>query len=152
MDDRLIEAAEAVAERLGDRTLASAESCTAGRITAAMACVERATTFLRGGLVSYQSEVKGSLLGVTTESVLCEEAARQMADGACKLLGSSVAVSTTGLAGGEPEDGVPVGTVFIATSVDGHTTSRTHHFDGDPETVCAAATRQALLDLCQALD
>ena len=56
------------------------------------------------------------------------------------------AVSTTGLAGGAAIDGVPPGTVFVGPAVDGVVSSRRHHVDGDPLTVCNAAACQALQD------
>jgi nicotinamide-nucleotide amidase len=143
--------ANRVAQLLGDRTIATAESCTAGRIAEVMACVEGAAQFLRGGLVAYQEEVKRNLLGVTADSVLTSEAAGQMAAGVTRLLGADVTVSTTGVAGGEMEDGTPPGTVYIATSVDGRVVSNVYRFDGSPEEVCEQARRQALLDLIDAM-
>jgi nicotinamide-nucleotide amidase len=98
-------------------------------------------------MVAYQRDAKEALLDVTADSVLSIEAAEQMASGACKVFNADIAISTTGLAGGEPQEGVDVGTVFIGTCVDGAVRSRVHHFDGDPEEVCEAATHQALVDL-----
>jgi nicotinamide-nucleotide amidase len=117
----------------------------------ALACVDHATGWFRGGVIAYQRDAKEQILTVTAESVYSHEAARQMASGACRVFEAEIAVSTTGLAGGEPQDGVEVGTVFIGTCVDGRLNSRQHHFDGEPEDVCTAATHQALLDLLEAL-
>lgn len=143
--------AERVADLLDGRAIATAESCTAGRIAEVLACVEKAVEFFRGGLVAYQDETKRTLLGVTTDSVLTAEAAEQMARGAARLFGVEVAVSTTGVAGDEPEDGVPPGTVFIATIVDGRVASAAHRFAGSPEDVCDHARRAALEALVTAL-
>jgi nicotinamide-nucleotide amidase len=143
--------AAAVIEHLGHRQIAAAESCTAGRIAAALAGVPDATNSLRGSLVAYQPAIKRGLLGVSTRGVLSHDTAEQMAHGAAALFDADVAVSTTGLAGGDPEEGVEPGTVFVATFVDGRCASRAHHFDGQPEAVCAAATRQALIDLLEQL-
>ena len=74
--------AKRVAQLLDGRSIATAESCTAGRVAEVLACVEKATEFLRGGLVAYQDETKRRLLGVTADSVLTAEAAAQMATGA----------------------------------------------------------------------
>jgi nicotinamide-nucleotide amidase len=142
-----IELAEHIVELLDGRTIATAESCTAGRVTQALASVPKAAEFLRGGLVAYQDEPKQWLLGVTADSVLTSVAAQQMAAGAAKLLQADVTVATTGVAGHEPEDGTPPGTVYIATSIDGRVTSATHQFDGEPSAVCDQATSQALRDL-----
>jgi nicotinamide-nucleotide amidase len=107
--------------------------------------------FLRGGVVAYQETVKRDLLGVTAESVLTAEAAEQMADGAARLLGAEVAVSTTGVAGDEAEEGTAPGTVYIGVKVDDIVTSKVYQFHGSPEDVCERARRQALLDLVVAL-
>jgi nicotinamide-nucleotide amidase len=140
-----------VAELLDGRTIATAESCTAGRVAEVLACVPKATEFLRGGVVAYQEEIKRQLLGVTAESVLTADAAEQMAAGAADLLGADVTVSTTGVAGDTEEDGTPPGTVYIGTSVGGAVGSTVHRFDGSPEEVCDQARRQALLDVVRAL-
>lgn len=144
--------AAAVASRLGGRSVAVAESCTAGRIAAVLACVEGATAWLRGGVVAYQEEVKRSLLGVAAPLVLSQQAVVEMAAGACRALGAEVAVSTSGLAGGHAADGVEPGTVFVGTCVDGVSAARVHRFDGDAQSVCDQARRRALLDLLERLD
>jgi nicotinamide-nucleotide amidase len=140
-----------VAELLKGRTIATAESCTAGRIAEVLACVEQASEFLRGGVVAYHEGVKRDVLKVTADSVLSTAAAEQMATGVAQLLDAHVAVSTTGVAGDEEEDGTPPGTVYIAVSVDGAVTSKVHQFDGSPEQVCDQARHQALLDLTDSL-
>ena len=142
---------EEIASLLAGRTVAAAESCTAGRVAAALASAEGAADFFRGGLVAYQVPVKQRLLGVSSTKVLNLRTAEEMARGAAGLLHASVAVSTTGVAGGEPIDGVPVGTVFIGTAVDGVVSSRRHWFPGEPDEVCSAAARQALCDLAAVL-
>jgi nicotinamide-nucleotide amidase len=148
----MVQVAEAVADQLGGRQVAIAESCTAGRIASTLACVDHAVDFLRGGVVAYQRGAKESLLGLTASSVLSECAAQQMARGACQLFDATVGLATTGLAGGEPEDGVAVGTVFIATCIDGHVASSEYCFNGSPQEVCEAASLQGLVDLVDALD
>jgi len=140
-----------VASLLDGRSIATAESCTAGRVAAALASVDHAVDSLRGGLVAYQEHVKRELLGVTASSVLSLECAVQMALGATHLFGADVAVATTGVAGGDVEDGVQPGTVFIATAVGDSVNARCYRFDGSPEDVCDGARRQALLDLLDAL-
>ena len=137
--------------RLQGRSVATAESCTAGRVAEVLACVEHASEFLCGGLVAYQETTKRELLGVDARSVLSTRAPEQMAVGAAALFGADVTVSTTGVAGDTDEDGSPPGTVYIATSVDGVVVSRVHRFTGSAEEVCDQARRQALLDLHTAL-
>lgn len=141
-----------IASRLAGRTVACAESCTAGRLAEEFAAVEAASDWFRGGLVAYQTTIKRALLGVEMASVLNEEAAAEMAIGVAELMDADVAVSTTGVAGDSPEEGVPPGTVFIATYVDGHVRVATHRFDGNPEAICAAARDQALEMLLRHLD
>ena len=143
MDDT--DLARDVAAALRGRTIATAESFTAGRIATALAAVEGATDFLLGGLVAYREPVKRELLGVTAPSVLSELAATEMAVGARRLLGADVTVATTGLAGPDPIDGVAPGTVFIATAVGATTGATTHRLEGTPEEICDRATRRALL-------
>lgn len=140
-----------VAELLKGRAIATAESCTAGRIAQVLACVEGASTFLRGGVVAYQEGVKRAILGVTVDSVLTATAAEEMATGVAKLLDAEVAISTTGVAGDEPEEGTPPGTVYIGIVVDGAVASRVHRISGSPEDVCDQARRRALLDLAEVL-
>jgi nicotinamide-nucleotide amidase len=146
------ELATLVAERLSGRSLATAESCTAGRIATALAEVEGAVAWLRGGLIAYQPMVKRGLLEVRATSVLSEESAAEMAVGVAWLLDADVAVAATGVVGPDPEEGVPSGTVFIGVSVDGEPTSTRSHFSGSPTDICAAATSQALRELAAALD
>jgi len=141
-----------IASRLAGRTVACAESCTAGRLAEEFAAVEAAAEWFRGGVVAYQTPIKRALLGVEVASVLNEEAAAEMAIGVAELMDADVAVATTGVAGDTPEEGVAPGTVFIATYVDGHVRVATHHFEGSPEAICASARDQALEMLLRDLD
>lgn len=143
--------ARAVVAALGGRRGATAESCTAGRVVAALAGVEGAAEFLRGGVVAYAEGVKRSLLGVRAPSVYTEDAVAEMAAAACRVLDADIAVATSGVVGGDPVDGVQAGTVFVGTSVGGRHAGSTHRFDGTPEQVCDAACRRALLDLLDAV-
>ena len=145
------ELARRVADLLDGRTIATAESCTAGRLAEVLACVEKAADFLRGGLVAYQDEIKRQLLGVTADSVLTIDAAKEMAVGALGLFDADVAVSTTGVAGDKSEDGTPPGTVYIATAVGDRVSATEHRFTGTPEEVCDQARHRALLELMSAM-
>jgi nicotinamide-nucleotide amidase len=142
-----------IADALDGRTVATAESVTAGRMAAAFAATLNASQWFRGGVVAYQTEVKRQVLGVSSRSVFCEEAAAEMARAVCDRLGADVAVATSGVAGTDPVDGVEPGTVFVGTVVDGEVRTATHRFDSDdPASVCAAATERALLDLLAHLE
>lgn len=98
-------------------TVATAESLTAGLVSARLADVPGASAVLAGGVVSYASSVKASVLGVPEDLLAARgsvdpEVARRMAEGARRVCGTDWGVSTTGVAGPEPHDGKPVGTVY----------------------------------------
>lgn len=139
--------ARSIRELLDERPLAVAESCTAGALTAALAEAGDADQWLRGGLVAYHETLKRDLLGVTADSVLTTDAARQMAHGVADLLGTDVAVATTGVLGGEPVDGTPPGTVVISTLVGPSTRTHRHHLDDTAEEGRDEAVEQALRQL-----
>ena len=131
-------------------TLGTAESLTGGMIAASVAGVSGASAVLMGGVVSYDSRVKHEVLGVEqsiidTVGVVSEPCARQMAEGARKLLKVDVAVSATGIAGptgGTPE--TPVGTVFIGASGPKGTRVDECHFEGDRQSVRKQSAEHAL--------
>ncbi len=94
-------------------TLGLAESLTGGLMAARCTAVAGASEWFRGGVVSYATEVKRSLLEVTATSAVSEDAARQMAEGARGAVGADVGLAVTGVAGPTEADGQPVGTVWI---------------------------------------
>ncbi|MFV1991117.1 MAG: nicotinamide-nucleotide amidohydrolase family protein, partial [Acidimicrobiales bacterium] len=98
------------------QTLAVAESVTGGLIAKRLTDIPGASKVFRGGLVSYATDVKYDLLNVPEGPVVSEEAAIAMAEGARQLLGSDVAVATTGIAGPDEAEGHPPGTVFVGVA------------------------------------
>lgn len=101
------------------RTVSTAESCTAGLVSAAIAALPGASTYFRGGIVAYVNELKTQLLGVSEDllakhGAVSEECVRAMVEGALKQLQTDYAVAVTGYAGpgGGPE--ASVGTIFVA--------------------------------------
>ena len=94
-------------------TLALAESVTGGLVGARLTAIAGASEVFRGGIVSYASDVKFDLLGVTPGPVVSEAAAAEMAAGARKALNADVALALTGVAGPDEQDGMPVGTLCI---------------------------------------
>ena len=89
-------------------TLSTAESCTGGRIAAAITAHSGASRYFQGGLVAYQNEVKEQLLGVPSEmidryGVVSRQVAEQMVRGACTLFHTDYALASTGYA--EPWQG-----------------------------------------------
>lgn len=98
-------------------TLAVAESVTGGLVTGRLTNIPGASRVLRGGVVSYASEVKFDVLGVGRGPVVSESAAIEMARGVRERLGASVGLSLTGVAGPDEQDGMPVGTLFVGITL-----------------------------------
>jgi len=119
-----------------DRTVAVAESLTGGLLANALARAEGASTWFRGAVVAYASEVKHGLLAVRPGPVVSAEAAADMAEQTARLLDADVAVAVTGVGGPEPQDGEPPGTVWLAVTANGATRTHGHRFDGDPPEIC----------------
>ena len=103
-----------------EKTVATAESCTGGRIAEAIIAVPGASKYFKGGIICYVNEVKENLLGVSHElleekTAVCEEVAIAMVKGACKTLNTDYAVAATGIAGpGGGTKEIPVGTIWLA--------------------------------------
>ncbi len=152
VDDETME--DAVATRLLTRgsTLAVAESVTGGLIASRLVNVAGASSWFRGGVVSYASEVKFDLLGVARGPVVSPEAAVTMARGVADLLGADVGLSVTGVAGPEEQDGQPAGTVFVGLSIDGHVQHVALRLPGDRPRVRAYGAISALDALRRELD
>lgn len=136
------------------RTVATAESLTAGLVSAGLADVPGASAVLRGGAVTYATSTKADVLGVD-EHLLRErgavdaDVAVAMARGAARLFGADIGVSTTGVAGPTEQDGQPVGTCFVAVVARESTgePERCHvegfHFTGDRTEVRRRAAQAA---------
>jgi nicotinamide-nucleotide amidase len=107
-------------------TLGLAESVTGGLVGGRLTSVAGSSAVFRGGVVSYASDVKFGVLGIDRGPVVSEEAAVQMALGAQRVLGCDVALSLTGVAGPDEQDGRPVGTLCAAVAMpDGSTVTAT---------------------------
>jgi nicotinamide-nucleotide amidase len=101
------------------RTVAMAESLTGGLVVAALVGVPGASKVVRGGVVAYMTDLKASLLGVDEDllgrvGAVDPDVAVAMARGAAVRLGADYGLATTGVAGPDPQDGHPVGEVWIA--------------------------------------
>jgi len=117
VDDENME--HAVATRLVARglTLAVAESLTGGLVASRLVNVPGASDWFRGGVVSYATDVKTSVLGVPEGPVVSTAAAAAMAEGVRRLLGADVGLGVTGVAGPDPMEGLPPGTVCMAVAL-----------------------------------
>ncbi|MFD3942866.1 CinA family protein [Streptomyces sp. NPDC058579] len=110
---------ELLAER--GQSLAAAESLTGGLVAAELTSVPGASKVFLGSVTAYATALKRDLLGVD-ELLLGEhgavdpEVALQMAVGARVRLGADWGLATTGVAGPDPQDGQPVGTVYVAVA------------------------------------
>jgi nicotinamide-nucleotide amidase len=101
--------------------VAVAESLTGGLLAAALASVPGASVVFRGGIVAYATDLKASLLGVDQAvldscGAVSAETAGAMAMGVRARLGATFGLATTGVAGPDPAEGKPVGTVYIAAT------------------------------------
>jgi nicotinamide-nucleotide amidase len=143
-------------------TVGTAESLTGGLVAAALTTVPGASAVFRGGIVAYAADLKASLLGVPVEllarvGTVHKDVAVAMASGAAHRLGSTVGVATTGVAGPDPADGQPVGTVHVAVSVQmgGAPVARVSHLAlalaGDRETIRRDTVNHALKLLISAV-
>jgi nicotinamide-nucleotide amidase len=130
-------------------TLAVAESLTGGLLAAALTAVPGASAAFRGGVVAYATDLKAALLDVPSElldrhGAVHPSVAAAMAEGARHRLGADVAAATTGVAGPDPADGQPVGTVHIAVSTDAGTLARALALSGGRAEIRAATVEQSL--------
>ncbi|MFM9138515.1 MAG: competence/damage-inducible protein A [Actinomycetota bacterium] len=98
-------------------TLGLAESVTGGLVAGRLTNVAGSSEVVRGSIVSYASEVKFDVLGVTPGEVVNERAAIEMAVGAKRVLGSDVGLALTGVAGPTEQDGMKPGTLCIGIVV-----------------------------------
>ncbi len=127
-------------------TLAVAESLTGGLIAARLVGVPGASDWFLGGVVAYAPEVKHSVLGVPpTNGVVTTDTAKAMAAGVRDLLGATVGLATTGVAGPSSLEGRPAGTVIVGLALgDGDAEAVELLLPGDRERVRQYTTISAL--------
>ncbi|MEC9483644.1 MAG: CinA family protein [Halomonas sp.] len=150
-----MELLEKVTQYLIDHELvmASAESCTAGLIVSELARVPGSGQAIDCGLAVYSPNAKHRYLGVSFDTIeryglTSEETSRAMALGALDNNEADLAIANTGIAGPEPHDGIPVGTVCFAWAFrhagQVYVYTRTRRFSGDRNEVRLAAAHHAL--------
>lgn len=131
-------------------TVATAESCTGGLVSARLVDWAGASSFFLEGAVTYSNEAKTARLDVKAETLkaygaVSAETAREMAEGIARRAGADAGVSTTGIAG--PEGGTPekpVGLVYIGVSVNGAVSAERCLFKGSRNEIREQAAERAL--------
>ncbi len=132
------------------KTIATAESCSGGKIAQILTSVAGASNYFRGSVVSYATDTKVSVLGVASEtierfSVVSAEVAQEMALGVQKLMRSDYAIATTGNAGPSKGDSdADVGSVFIALATPNEVIVQDFNFGQPREKVIDRTTNKAL--------
>ena len=139
------------------KTIATAESCTGGRLAAVLNAQSGSSAYYMGSVIAYDNSVKTNLLGVSQETLnadgaVSESTVRQMAEGARRLLGTDYAIATSGIAG--PTGGTaekPVGTVWIAWATPEGTKAQCFHFGAarEREQITQRAVTAALVGMVE---
>ena len=137
-------------------TLATAESLTGGLLGDLITSVPGSSSFFLGGVISYATELKQSLLGVSDRTVrehgvVSAECAAEMAAGVRRATEATWAVSTTGVAGPEPQEDKPVGLVYVAVTGPRETV-RELRIEGDRLGIRRQACEEALTLLLQTVN
>lgn len=153
---------EALAGRLLSQkgmTIATAESCTGGRLAAALNAQSGSSAYYMGSVVAYDNSVKTNILGVSSETLntdgaVSEQTVLQMAKGVRALMHTDYAIATSGIAGptgGTPDK--PVGTVWIAWATPTGTQAKCFHFGAarEREQITLRAVTEALVRLVECL-
>ena len=140
-----------------EKTVATAESCTGGRIAEAIIAVPGASKYFKGGIICYVNEVKENLLGVSHDlleekTAVCEEVAIEMVKGACKALNTDYAIAATGFAGpGGGTKEIPVGTIWLACGTPENVVTLKIDEDNGRDINLATATNKAIQMFCDFL-
>ena len=142
------------------QTIATAESCTGGRLAAALNAQPGSSAFYLGSVVAYANEVKEQVLGVKHDTLLqygavSEQTVLEMANGVRCLMHTDYAIATSGIAG--PDGGTPdkpVGTVWIAWATPEATTAKCYHFGmaREREQITQRAVTAAIVELIKSLN
>ena len=142
------------------QTIATAESCTGGRLAAALNAQSGSSAYYMGSVVAYDNRIKEQVLGVKhdtleTYGAVSEQTVREMAEGARALMQTDYAIATSGIAG--PTGGTaekPVGTVWIAWAMPEGTIAKCFHFGvaREREQITQRAVTAALVELIKTLN
>ena len=140
------------------QTIATAESCTGGKLAALLNKHAGSSAFYKGSVVAYANEVKVNVLGVSPETLkthgaVSEETVLQMAEGIRRLLGTDYAIATSGIAG--PDGGSaekPVGTVWIGWATPAGSSAECFRLGKLREQVTDRACMKALIGMCKRME
>jgi nicotinamide-nucleotide amidase len=129
--------------------VATAESLTGGALGVLLSAAPGASDTYLGGVVSYATDVKRRVLGVSEETVathgvVSAECAAEMALGVRALTGADYAVSTTGVAGPATQEGKPVGLVYVGVAGPDGVSTRELHLDGERAQIRERACLEAM--------
>lgn len=135
--------------RAAGSTVAVAESLTGGLLAAELVDAPGASSTFRGSVTAYATDLKASVLGVdagllAAEGAVHPQVALEMAEGVRRLMGAVYGVATTGVAGPDPQDGKPVGTVHIAVVGPQGSTVSSPLLSGERATIRRKAVTAAL--------
>ncbi len=130
--------------------MACAESLTGGLVCAELTAVPGASATVRGGVVAYATDCKVSVLGVDPAltarvGAVDPDVADQMAEGVRRLFDAEVGIATTGVAGPDPQDGEPVGTVHVSVATPAGIVRRRLALGGTREEIRAETVRSAVV-------
>ena len=141
-------------------TIATAESCTGGRLAAVLNTQSGSSAYYMGSVVAYDNRIKEQVLGVAHDTLLewgavSEQTVREMAEGVRALMNTDYAIATSGIAGptgGTPDK--PVGTVWIAWAMPEGTIAKCFHFGvaREREQITQRAVTAALVELIKTLN
>lgn len=131
-------------------SVACAESLTGGLVCAELTAVPGASATVRGGVVAYATDCKVSVLGVDPAltarvGAVDPDVADQMAEGVRRLFDAEVGIATTGVAGPDPQDGQPVGTVHVSVATPAGIVRRRLVLGGTREEIRAETVRSAVV-------
>jgi PncC family amidohydrolase len=140
-------------------TVATAESLTGGLLGVLLTTVPGASDSYVGGVISYATRLKATLAGVDPDTLralgpVAERTAQEMASGVCRICQADWGLATTGVAGPDPQDGHPVGEVYVAVAhpASGLLRAEALSLSGDRATICSAAAEHAVGLLAKALE
>lgn len=131
------------------KTIATAESCTGGKIAQVLTSVPGSSQYFKGSVVAYSKEVKTATLGVLPQtiekhSVVAAEVAEEMAQNIRQIMKTDFGIGVTGNAGPTPDDTTEeIGVVFIALSTPNGTVCEKHNFGQPREKVIDRAVNKA---------